>query len=491
MDAERFSRSFARVANSSAGIPRFRETILHLAVQGKLTPRDPNDEPASTLLNQISKEREQLSGPKGIKKKKLPPILDQETPFKLPNGWQWARFGTLTKAIEYGTNFKASAIPNGVPVLRMNNIRDGRIDYENLKYVPADVDDLPELFIRRDDILFNRTNSFELVGKSAVYKGNDSEYTFASYLIRATLYESAVPDYVNLAMNAPYFRETQIVPQVVQQCGQANFNGTKLSQTLVPLPPRNEQLRIVERVTEFMLLCDELDSRQQRRQEVRIHLNDAALDRLITASDPAEFAAAWQRVRDNFDLLYAVPENVAKLRQAILQLAVRGKLVPQNPNDEPAAAQLGRVAAIKRGLQAAGQLQKDKKPSAVKRIEPAFAIPTSWEWTRLQDLFEIWRGSSPRPAGDPRFFGGDIPWITVGEITKDTSIFLDNVNETLTTVGSKRSRFVSAGDLLLTNSGATLGFPRLVGFGDVLTTAWLCLNAITSRSAWSTRITIC
>jgi type I restriction enzyme S subunit len=143
----------------------------------------------------------------------------------------------------------------------MGNIVDGRLIDDNLKYVPSSIDDLPGLYLKTNDILFNRTNSYELVGKTGIYRGRDNSATFASYLIRIRFHDNLLfSEYFNLAMNSPYFRQTQIEPDISQQCGQANFNGTKLASTMVPVPPLAEQRRIVAKVDQLMALVDKLEA---------------------------------------------------------------------------------------------------------------------------------------------------------------------------------------------------------------------------------------
>ena len=128
--------------------------------------------------------------------------------------------------------------------------------------VPRKIDDLPQLFLKRFDLLYNRTNSTELVGKTGIYTGDDDAYTFASYLIRIRFLSNLTsPVYGDLAMNAPYFRATQIIPELQQQCGQTNVNGTKLRNMLIPVPPLDEQHRIVAQVDELMGVCDRLEKR--------------------------------------------------------------------------------------------------------------------------------------------------------------------------------------------------------------------------------------
>ncbi len=167
----------------------------------------------------------------------------------------------------------------------MGNIVAGRLVDENMKYVDASIDDLPGLYLKTNDILFNRTNSYELVGKAGLYTGPNDVTTFASYLIRIRLPTTLLlPAFYSVAMNAPYYRQTQIEPEVVQQCGQANFNGTKLASTIVPVPPLAEQRRIVAKVDQLMALVDQLESQLAASRATAANLLEALLAELTTAS---------------------------------------------------------------------------------------------------------------------------------------------------------------------------------------------------------------
>jgi type I restriction enzyme S subunit len=239
-----------------------RKSILTLAVQGKLVPQDSNDEPAEELLAKIECDRSGLAKKQGVRPpKNVPPLTADNYPHDIPKSWRWSRIGHLAHVVDYGTSQKADNDSAKVPVYRMGNIVGGRLVDENLKYVDASIDDLPGLYLKTHDILFNRTNSYELVGKAGIYKGPDNAATFASYLIRIRLPSALLfPAFYSLAMNAPYYRQTQIEPEVVQQCGQANFNGTKLASTVVPIPPLAEQRRIVAKVEQLMALVDALET---------------------------------------------------------------------------------------------------------------------------------------------------------------------------------------------------------------------------------------
>lgn len=260
-------------------IKQIRQTILNLAVRGSLVNQDPDDEPASTQLQRISDERDALVRVKSIRRDKpLEPVADEQVPFEIPSTWLWSRIGEAALFAQYGTSEKSEPSERGVPVLTMGNIQDGRVVWGNDKRIPAASEELPSLYLKKFDLLYNRTNSAELVGKTGIYLGEDDCRTFASYLIRIRCStENSLPAYVNLAMNAPIFRETQIVPLIKQQTGQANVNGTALKNMLVPFPPVAEQYRIVAKVDELLALCDKLEVSITSGEQTRSRLLEAVL----------------------------------------------------------------------------------------------------------------------------------------------------------------------------------------------------------------------
>jgi type I restriction enzyme S subunit len=259
-----------------------RKSILTLAVHGKLVPQDSNDEPAEQLIYRIAQDRERIANDEGLRlPKPVPPVAAENCSHDIPASWQWARLGSLSILIDYGTSERAFNSPTKVPVYRMGNILGGKLNDQNLKYVEATIDGLPSLYLKSNDILFNRTNSYELVGKAAIFQGPDDTATFASYLIRIRLPTSHLfPAYFNASMNAPYFRQTQIEPEITQQCGQANFNGTKLASTLVPVPPLAEQRRIVAKVDQLMALVDALESELAASRTAAAKLMEAVVAEL-------------------------------------------------------------------------------------------------------------------------------------------------------------------------------------------------------------------
>lgn len=276
-----FKNNFSRIEENlnynTKLTTKLRQSILQDAIQGKLVPQDPTDEPASELLKKIKEEKIQT-------KNRIKDSLDEiKALFHVPSSWIWCKFSNIIKHMEYGTSEKSSEINIGIPVLRMNNIQKGILDYSNLKYVSPDIKDLPKLYLQKYDILFNRTNSYELVGKTALFERNNNEYTFASYLIRVCLFKNYInPKYVTYYLNSQLFRKLQIEPLIIQQCGQANYSGDKLKNVLIPIPPKEEQARIVKKIDELMQLCDKLENENNKAQKYSSELLQSIMQKYFT-----------------------------------------------------------------------------------------------------------------------------------------------------------------------------------------------------------------
>ncbi|MFP7411293.1 restriction endonuclease subunit S [Aeromonas veronii] len=291
-DAEELAQNWARLSShfdilftTEASIDALKQSILQLAVMGKLVSQDPSDEPASALLERIAAEKAQLVKEKKIKKEKpLPAISEDEKPFELPLGWVWSRISESSLFCEYGSSEKTvSELSDGVPVLKMGDIQDGKVILGSHQVVSPKIDDLPNLYLKKGDILYNRTNSAELVGKTGMFDGDDDTYTFASYLIRIRCsIHNIRPEYLTLCMNSPLFRKTQIEPHIKQQCGQANVNGTLMKSMLVSIPPYHEQVLILQKIHELMTLCDQLKSRLQTSQQTQLALAESLVEGALT-----------------------------------------------------------------------------------------------------------------------------------------------------------------------------------------------------------------
>ena len=240
----------AALERARANLARYRAAVLKAAVEGKLTEQwrgeHPDVEPASELLRRILHAREeQAVGTRGRARSRAPAAPIPSRDRQLPPSWTWATVDQVSGEVRYGSSSKASPDHIGVPVLRMGNIVDGALDLSSLKFLRQDHKEFPELLLRDGDVLFNRTNSAELVGKSAVYRGVPQPCSFASYLIRLRLVRGVIPEYLCHVINS-HFGRRWIRSVVSQQVGQANVNGTKLKSFTFPLPPLREQEVIVE-----------------------------------------------------------------------------------------------------------------------------------------------------------------------------------------------------------------------------------------------------
>jgi type I restriction enzyme, S subunit len=396
MKLETFFEHFDLLAEAPNGVQKLRELILDLAVRGKLVSQDANDEPAAVLLERIKKEKERLVKEGKIKKEKSlePAIKDNEIPYDLPKSWEWVRLGNIGET-NIGLTYSPSDISDtGIPVLRSSNIQGGKICLTDLKRVNTKIKE--SNFVQTGDLLIcARNGSKHLVGKTALIQDLPEVMAFGAFM---AIFRSRCNEYLLYFINSPLFRRmindvnTTTINQITQQ---------NLKSTIFPLPPLAEQKRIVTKVDELMKLCDELEARQKKKWETRILINNAALNKLLTADTPETFTKIWQRICDNFDILYSAPENIGKLRQAILQLAVMGKLVPQDENDEPAAVLLERIKKEKERLVKEGKVSKSKLVSPIETDELLFELPSGWDWVRIDDFYEVVGGIQKTPKRTP------------------------------------------------------------------------------------------
>jgi type I restriction enzyme S subunit len=282
-----------------------QKSAIERVMNGGLDARSDGDTPVEILLEHIGVELSTTSQGKARKVANPATLSPYASP---PSHWTVQPLGSLARKIEYGTSAKAHADPSesDIPVLRMGNIQDGQIDLQRLKYLPISHPDVSKLTLIDGDLLFNRTNSAELVGKSAVYRSAMGPATFASYLIRCQFAHGIEPEWVSLCINSPEGRR-YIRSVAAQQVGQANVNGAKLASFPIPLPPYGEQLRLLTELREW-------NERVERTSSVTQY----ALKR-----------------SDN-------------LRLSLLRVAFSGNLVPQNPADEPASTLLERTRTEQR-----------------------------------------------------------------------------------------------------------------------------------------------
>ena len=337
---------------------QLKASILQYAVEGKLVKQDPNDEPASELLKRIENEKAELIREGNIKKsKQLPAISNDEEPFDIPDSWEWIRLGNICEPIRYG--FTSSAKDNGnSKLVRITDIQNNNVNWNNVPFCDVPEVKLKDLQLKTNDILIARTGG--TVGKSFVVKNISEVAVFASYLIRIRLIDNELIDFVKYFLDSPYY--WQMISLKQSGTGQPNVNATKLSEILIPIPPIEEQKRIVAKIEKLMPLVDEYAESYNRLQKIDNEFED-------------------------------------KLKQSVLQYAMEGKLVKQNLSDEPASELIKKIENEKAELVKEGKIKKSKKLPAITDDEKPFDIPDSWEWVRLKQIttygnFNSIKGSS-------------------------------------------------------------------------------------------------
>ncbi len=386
------------------GIKKLRELILELAVRGKLVPQDPNDEPASELLKRIAAEKAELVKQGKIKKQKpLPEISEEEKPFELPQGWEWVRLGDIAEIIRgvtYGKSQSSEIKKDGMlPLLRANNIQS-EILLEPIVYVDEELVS-PEQYLRMGDVLIAMSSGSEsLVGKAAQFFENGN-YTFGAFCGVVRTYSKIIDEFIGFFLKTPlYRRQTQSSGKGI---GIKNLNKSNLEMLLVAMPSKRNCAQLLEEATFLLSLCDQLEQQSLTSLDAHQQLVETLLGTLTDSQNAEELAENWARISEHFDTLFTTEASVDTLKQTILQLAVMGKLVPQDPNDEPASELLKRIAQEKAQLVKEGKIKKQKPLPPIRDEEKPFELPKGWEWCRLGDLaLKSEAGWSPQCENEPR-----------------------------------------------------------------------------------------
>lgn len=377
---------------------QLKNSILQWAIQGKLVPQNPKDEPAQKLLERIAKARNEYSAvsachpersAKGTKSKDLkkktsknptsriyrengvwyeqvgtatPKDISDEIPFEIPENWVWVRWGELSDSIQYGYN--APALQSGrIKMVRISDIHDNKIEWDKVPYCQIKESEISTYLLQKNDILFARTGG--TVGKSYLVSDVTTEAVYAGYLIRTRYnFDLLSPQYLKFFMESSLYWEQ--LREGTIATAQPNCNGKTLGKMLLPLPPLAEQKRIVAKLEQVLPLAEEYGAAQEQLDKLNKELPEA-------------------------------------LKKSILQEAIQGKLVPQNPKDEPAPKLLERIT-VARSESSQPKGAKSKKSTPTSRIycengtwyeqigsvtpkdisdEIPFEIPESWAWCRL------------------------------------------------------------------------------------------------------------
>ena len=374
---------------------KLRQKILDLAIRGKLVPQDPSDEPASVLLERIKAEKERLIKEGKIKRsKKTAKTSDTphygNVPFEIPDNWEWTTINAISKSILYGVS--ESAKTNGkYRLLRITDIQNNSVQWDSVPYTDFDENKVKSYLLSEGDILFARTGA--TVGKSYLVQELAEEAIYASYLIRVQTYDAVLPQYVKFYFESGYYWEQ--IEQGSVGVGQPNVNGTILGNLHIPIPPMHEQYRIVSELLKWMGIIDVIELGKTDLQTI-----------------------------------------IKQAKSKILDLAIQGKLVAQDPSDEPASELLKRI-----------------NPKAEITCDNAHYtnLPAGWAMCKLSDLCRIEYGFA---FSSDDYKSQGIPLVRISNITHNTI----DITDCAYIEGITDDKFkISKGDLLIAMSGATTG----------------------------------
>lgn len=417
---------------------QLRASILQYAMEGKLVKQNPDDEPAVTLLDKIKTEREKLVKEGKLKKpRKVQSTEDEDFKFDIPNSWSWCRLGNIIYHLTDGAHKTPKYIDtkDGIPFLSVKDISSGKIDLTNTKFISQETHEVlsKRCNPQKGDILLTK------VGTTGIPVIVDTDIKFDLFVSVALL------KFDDKLIDAKYFKYLLESPLVQDQVcentkgvGNKNWVLRDINNTLIVLPPLEEQKRIVAKIEKLMPLVDEYAESYNRLQKIDNEFED-------------------------------------KLKQSVLQYAMEGKLVKQNLSDEPASELVKKIENKKAELIKEGKIKKSKKLPTITDDEKPFNIPDNWAWSRLGDLFTILRGGSPRPIKS--FLTNDengINWIKIGD-TDPNSKYITKTEEKIIPEGLKKSRAVHIGDFVLSNS-MSFGRPYILKINGAVHDGWLIIS---------------
>jgi len=290
------AEEFDILLTAPGGVQEMRELILQLAVQGELVEQDPSDEPAAGLLKRIEGERLKLVKKGAIREvKPLVPVEDADMPYRLPEGWQWTRLGSIAQKLGAGSTplgGKSVYVEEGVKFLRSQNVWNDGLRLGGVARIPRKThDEMSGTHVESGDILLNITGAS--IGRSSVVPGDFDEGNVSQHVAIVRLINKRFADYVHICLISPLVQKAIMDVQV--GISREGLSMARLKDFLIPLPPLGEAGRIHERVKQLMALCDDLEARQQKAREDRVRVHDALIDRLLSAQDTDEFAEHWRR----------------------------------------------------------------------------------------------------------------------------------------------------------------------------------------------------
>jgi len=453
MSTDLLFEQFATLATAPDGIARLRELILQLAVQGKLGTQDAGDEPANALLKKIRSVKERLENDGKIKKERNLPLSTDEIIFEIPKKWEAEKIGNIcfvTKLAGYEyTKYIVPRETGDVPLIRALNLKNFKFNRNHLKFIDS--------------------ATSKMLERSALTKPAIL-ITYVGYVGEIAIFDETQRCHLgpNVAKIEPFYADvekillTYLLLFLKSECGrneilkhekstaQPSISMAAIRDAIVLIPPLAEQHRIVAKIDRLMALCDELEARQQQERAGCLKLGTASLAGLQNADSPVEFEAQWAQVCDAFDLILDCPENVAVLRQTILQLAVQGRLGTNNPDEKSIDSQIN----INKN-----KLEGNHTTDTTEEIS-SLSLPNNWIFTSVASISsKVVDGVHRKP--DYRTHG--IPFLTVRNLTKGK--FIDFSDVKYISKEEHHEFFARAkpeiNDILITKDG-TIGVTRKI-----------------------------
>lgn len=417
------------LAGTPNGIKKLRELILELAVRGKLVPQDPSDEPASELLKRVDEDTTRsVAGGRRRKQSTLPSIDESEKAFELPNGWEWVRLQQIISVSSGDGLVSANMKPiGGIPVYGGNGI-NGYHDEKN---------------VSKETLVIGRVGYY----CGSIHLTPASAWVTDNALIVSFSEDNFYKNFLFWLLKGTNLKEQE------NATAQPVISGRKIYPIVLAIPPFAEQHRIVAKVDELMALCDRMEAQQADAESAHAQLVQALLDSLTQARDAYEFSDNWQRLAEHFHTLFTTEPSIDALKQALLQLAVMGKLVPQDANDEPAEKLYERIQAERHRLVTEGVLKKQKTMAKIVTEDIEFTLPSTWKWV---PLLEITTGMDS--GWSPACLGNSSPSDDVWGVLKTTAVqimsYLEHENKELPSHLEPRPEAeAKSGDILFTRAG--------------------------------------
>jgi type I restriction enzyme S subunit len=390
MNAEQLLAHFERISEAPDAIARLRRFILDLAVRGKLVEQDPDEAPSAHNLDELRKQKDLAYAVEGLRARKpITAIQPTELWFNFPHSWMLCSFDdalVIVSGVTKGQRISSGETSVDVPYLRVANVQRGWLDLSEVKLIAVRASDVDRYRLANQDILMTEGGDWDKLGRAAIWRGEITCCIHQNHIFRLRIpSDSILPEWVVLYANSDcgrrFFEDSS-----KQTTNLASINLTQLRSCPIPLPPLAEQHRIVAKVDELMALCDQLEAARQQREQGRERLAAATLQRLNQpAEDPTSFRQDANFALQVLPSLTTTPAQIKQLRQTILNLAVRGKLVEQDPEDEPV---LSSGIFLKLQGQSPKRSKRGRTSSTASLDMERYqqVLPAGWASLRLADL---------------------------------------------------------------------------------------------------------